>query len=96
MLFCQAFAIEEIDNKKVFFLVDCIQYAITNSQIIKKAKLNYEISKKDHGISKSAYFPTLGASLNYYQYLNSDKRYDDGYSKNLLSDFSVYLQQCVG
>ena len=58
MLFCQAFAIEEIDDKKVFFLDDCIQYAITNSPVIKKAKLNYEISKKDHGISKSAYFPT--------------------------------------
>lgn len=95
MLFCQAFAIEEIDNKKIFYLDDCIQYAIENSPVIKKAKLNYEISKKNHGISKSAYFPTLGASLNYYQYINSDKRYDDGYSKNLLPDFSVYLQQLI-
>lgn len=95
MLFCQAFAIEEIDNKKIFYLDDCIQYAIKNSPVIEKAKLNYEISKKNYGISKSAYFPTLGASLNYYQYINSDKRYDDGYSKNLLPDFSVYLQQLI-
>ena len=95
MLFCQAFAIEEVGNKSVFYLDDCIQYAIVHSPVIKKAKLNYEIAKNNHKIAKSAYFPTLGTSLNYYQYINSDKRYDDGYSKNLLPDFSVYLQQLI-
>ena len=94
MLFCEAFAIEEANNK-VFYLDDCIQYSITHSPIIKKAKLNYEIAKNNHNIAKSAYFPTLGAGLNYFQFINSDKRYDDGYSKNLLPDFSIYLQQLI-
>ena len=95
MLFCPVFAIEEIGDRKIFYLDDCIQYTILHSPVIKKAKLNYEIAKNNHGIAKSAYFPTLGTSLNYYQYINSDKRYDDGYSKNLLPDFSVYLQQLI-
>jgi len=95
MLFSPVFAIEEKGNEKVFYLNDCIQYAITHSPVIKKAKLNYEIAENNHKIAKSAYFPTLGTSLNYYQYINSSKKYDDGYSKNLLPDFSIYLQQLI-
>lgn len=90
------YAVEEVDEvKDVYYLNQCIKIAIQNSPILKKAKYNLEVSKLDTKIAKSDFFPILGIGANYFQYINSDKRYDDGYSKRLLPDVSVYLQQLI-
>ena len=94
-----SYAVEEIEgaeNKQnVYMLNQCLKIAAENSPILKKAKYNLEISKQDAKIAKSDFFPVLGIGANYYQYINSDKNYDDGYSKRLLPDVSIYLQQLI-
>lgn len=45
---------------------DCIQIALKNSPLIKKAHYNYTIAKNDVGLAKSSYFPTIGIGTGYY------------------------------
>ena len=93
-LMCPIFAVVE-DNDDLYYLYDCINLAIENSPYIKRAKYNLEIANSNLNIAKSSYFPTIGAGVHYNQFINSDKRYDDGYRKALLPDVNVYLQQLI-
>ena len=86
---------ECIEENKTYYLKDCINYALKYSPHIKSAKNNLEITKKDLLKTKAAYFPTIGAGVHYNFYLNSNKRDDDGYSKQLLPDVGVYLEQLI-
>ena len=46
-------------------LKDCITKALNNSPMIKRAKINYEMAKKNVKIAQSVYFPTISAGLGY-------------------------------
>lgn len=93
---CSSFAIDEQKNDdSIYYLNDCVNLAIQNSPVIKQAKYNLEIADKNVNIAKSEYFPTIGAYAYYNQFINSDKRFDDGYRKSMLPDVGVYLQQLI-
>lgn len=88
-------AIEEINNQKIYYLKDCIKFATENSPVIKKAKNNLNAAKDNLGITKSKFFPVLGAGAGFYQYVNSTNNYDDGYWKRNFPSVSVYLEQLL-
>ena len=46
-------------------LKDCISKALNNSPMIKRAKINYEMAKKNVKIAQSVYFPTVSAGVGY-------------------------------
>ena len=46
-------------------LKDCINKALNNSPMIKRAKINYEMAKKNVKIAQSVYFPTISAGVGY-------------------------------
>lgn len=62
-----SFAIEQMSVEKnaVLNIKDCIQIALNNSPLIKKARYNYGIAKGNLGVAKSDYFPTLGVGTGY-------------------------------
>ena len=69
-LFCflpASFAIEQMSVEKntVLNIKDCIEIALQNSPLIKKARYNYGIAKGNLGVAKSDYFPTLGIGTGY-------------------------------
>ena len=93
---CSSFAVnEQTNDDKLYYLNDCVNLAIKNSPVIKQAKYNLEIADKNVNIAKSEYFPTIGAYVYYNQFINSEKRFDDGYRKAMLPDVGVYLQQLI-
>ena len=46
-------------------LKECIQKALNNSPHIKRAKINYEMAKKNVRLAQSVYFPTVSAGVGY-------------------------------
>ena len=62
-----SFAIEQMSVEKnaVLNIKDCIEIALQNSPLIKKARYNYGIAKGNLGVAKSDYFPTLGIGTGY-------------------------------
>ena len=44
---------------------DCIQKALSNSPYIKRAKINYEMAKKNVKLAQSVYFPTVSLGAGY-------------------------------
>ena len=54
-----------IEKHAVLNIDDCVNIALQNSPKIKKARLNYNLSKGNLGIAKSGYFPTLGVGTGY-------------------------------
>ena len=62
-----SFAVEQMSVEKnaVLNIKDCIQIALNNSPLIKKARYNYGIAKGNLGVAKSDYFPTLGIGTGY-------------------------------
>ncbi len=63
MPFC--FAIDEKNSLPPLSLKDCISKALNNSPNIKRAKINYEMAKKNVKIAQSVYFPTISAVVGY-------------------------------
>ena len=59
------FAINENSPLPPLTLKDCISKALANSPNIKRAKINYEMAKKDVKIAQSVYFPTISAGVSY-------------------------------
>ncbi len=94
-LVCPAFAVTEQNPDDAYFLYECVNLALKNSPVIKQAKYNVEIADKNLNIAKSAYFPTLGAGIQYNHFFNSDKTFDKGYRKAFMPDVTVYLQQLI-
>lgn len=92
---CPSFAVTEQQDDNTYFLYECVNLALKNSPIIKQAKYNLEIADKNLNIAKSAYFPTIGAGIQYTQFINSDKAFDNGYRKSMLPDVTVYLRQLI-
>ncbi len=88
-------AIEEIKSDDIYYLGDCIKIGIENSPKVKKAKLEFEMSKSDYQIAKSGYFPNLGVGVGFYQFVNSTNNYDDGYWKRTYPMLGVYLEQLI-
>lgn len=62
-----SFAVEQMSVEKnaVLNIKDCIEIALNNSPLIKKARYNYGIAKGNLGVAKSDYFPTLGIGTGY-------------------------------
>ena len=58
-------AINDSSSQKPITLKECIQKALNNSPNIKRAKINYEMAKKNIRIAQSVYFPTISASTGY-------------------------------
>ena len=93
---CPSFAVTEQNNEDdAYYLYECVNLALKNSPVIKQAKYNLEIADKNLNIAKSAYFPTLGAGIQYNQFFNTDRTFDKGYRKSMLPDITVYLQQLI-
>lgn len=59
------FAINETSQQTQLTLKDCISKALYNSPNIKRAKINYEMAKKNVKIAQSVYFPTVSAGVGY-------------------------------
>ena len=59
------FAINDTSSSRTITLKECIEKAINNSPNIKRAKINYEMAKKNVKIAQSVYFPTLSAGVGY-------------------------------
>lgn len=55
-----------IESGATITLNDCIEYAFTNSPVIKKAQNNVLVAKSKKGQAKSTYFPSLSANTGYY------------------------------
>jgi len=92
---CPSYAVVEQTDEKTYYLYDCVNIALENNPVVKQAKYNLEIADKDLNIAKSAYFPTIGASVQYSQMINSNKKFDDAYRKGYYPDINVYLQQLI-
>ena len=92
---CPSLAVTEKEDDDMYYLYECVNLALENSPVIKQAKYNLEIADKNLNIAKSAYFPTIGAGIQYNQFINSDKTFDKGYRKSFLPDVTVYLQQLI-
>ena len=60
-----AFAIDGKSSSPALTLKDCIQKALSNSPNIRRAKINYEMARKNVKIAQSVYFPTLSGSVGY-------------------------------
>lgn len=73
MSFAPANALQDavIEKGATLNITDCIKLAIQNSPNVKKYRYNYNISKKNINIAKSAYFPTIGLGTGYYMNNNS-------------------------
>ena len=68
------FAINENTSTPIT-LKECIQKALNNSPYIKRAKINYEMAKKNVKIAQSVYFPTVSAGVGYnFSDVNSDSK----------------------
>lgn len=67
-----------VQKNTILSLEDCINIALQNSPQVKKYRYNYEISKKNTNIAKSAYFPTfgLGTGWGYNSTHNNRMNYD--------------------
>ena len=68
MLDCYAINDNSSVSKQVtpsITLKDCISKALSNSPMIKRAKINYEMAKKNIKIAQSVYFPTISAGVGY-------------------------------
>lgn len=50
-----------VQKGMVLSLDDCIEIALKNSPAVKKSRYNWQLSKTDVALAKSAYFPTIGA-----------------------------------
>lgn len=59
------FAINENSSVHSLTLKECIQKALSNSPLVRRAKINYEMAKKNVKIAQSVYFPTISAGLGY-------------------------------
>ena len=49
-----------VQKGMVLSLDDCIEIALKNSPAVKKSRYNWQLSKTDVALAKSAYFPTIG------------------------------------
>ena len=58
------YAVDDTNNTALS-LKDCISKALNNSPMIKRAKINYEMAKKNIRIAQSVYFPTVSAGVGY-------------------------------
>ena len=79
-----SFAVEQMSVEKnaVLNIKDCIEIALQNSPLIKKARYNYGIAKGNLGVAKSDYFPTLGVGTGY--------NYSDSKSNRRNTNSSIY------
>lgn len=59
------FAINDNSSSKEITLKECIEKALNNSPIIRRAKIDYEMAKKNVKIAQSIYFPTLSIGAGY-------------------------------
>ena len=81
-----SFAVEQMSVEKnaVLNIKDCIEIALQNSPLIKKARYNYGIAKGNLGVAKSDYFPTLGVGTGYnYSDSKSNRRNTNSSRKNI-------------
>ena len=76
-----AFAIEEIAPNSEVSLQDCIDFALSHSHYIKIYDEKVKYAKKNIGIAKSSYFPTLGAGGG-YSYDRSSNKYNTSSSES--------------
>ena len=53
------------NTESVITLKDCISKALNNSPKIRRAKINYEMAKKNVKLAQSVYFPTISAGAGY-------------------------------
>lgn len=76
-------------------LADCVNIAIKNSPVIKKAEFNLQQAKAGVNIAKSDYFPTIGVETGFVYNYNSDIEYDSGRNIRHFPAVNVYLDQLI-
>jgi len=55
-----------VQKGMVLSLEDCIEIALKNSPAVKKSRYNWQLSKTNVTLAKSAYFPTIGIGAGGY------------------------------
>ena len=59
-------SVQMIEKGSTLSMKDCLEIALNNSPLVKRARYNYGVSSKTYSISKAAYFPTIGVGTGYY------------------------------
>ena len=72
----------------VLSLEDCIEIALKNSPTVKKSRYNWQLSKTNVSLAKSAYFPTIGVGAGGY-YSNSHTALRDTTNNYYTAEASV-------
>ena len=79
-----------IEKGATLSMKDCLEIALNNSPLIKKARYNYGISEKSYSIAKAAYFPTIGIGTGYYVNSNSSSNRGGIYNRNMSTSNNYY------
>ncbi len=75
-------SVQMIEKGSTLTMRDCLEIALNNSPLIKRARYNYGVSAKSYSIAKAAYFPTIGVGTGYYVNTNSSSGNRGGYTYN--------------
>ena len=80
-------SVQMIEKGSVLSMNDCLEIALANSPLIKRARYNYGVSAKSYSISKTAYFPTIGVGTGYYVNTNSSSGRGGMYNRNMSNNY---------
>ncbi len=84
-------SVQMIEKGSTLSMKDCLEIALNNSPLIKRARYNYGVSAKTYSISKAAYFPTIGIGTGYYVNTSSSSRGGGGrygsYNRNTTNNY---------
>lgn len=75
-------------------IVNCVALAFKNSPNIKRKKYQLDLAKSNVGISKSVFFPVIGANVGFHNENNSNKNVYPGYYREL-PNVAVAVNQLV-
>lgn len=85
----------QIEKNADMSLDDCIKVALNNSPIVRKAIMNYDISKAHVGVAKSAYFPSISLGASYRQGFSERNHNLGSTNTRTLPGFDASLSQLL-
>ena len=82
-----------IEENAKLSIADCLNIALHNNPTLQKYKYNWMIARQDLSISKSAYFPTIGAEAGFSKFYGRTDGYS--YSSKDFPSVGVTLQELI-